>query len=101
MSRWNSGAPELIIQTVLTPSLALVGRQEEFIYSRLIPGIEFLHMVLFGWCTEKRGERVSEINVDRSSPEEALAVRTNLIQYNAQHIAEDLQNYEEINLHKG
>ncbi|MCT1399360.1 GNAT family N-acetyltransferase [Paenibacillus sp. p3-SID867] len=43
---------------------------------------------------------MSEINIDRSSPEEALAVRTNLIQYNAQHIAEDLQqNYEEINLH--
>lgn len=43
---------------------------------------------------------MSQINIDRSSPEEALAVRTNLIQFNAQHIAEDLQqNYEEINLH--
>lgn len=43
---------------------------------------------------------MSEINIDRSSSEEALAIRTNLIQFNAQFIAEDLQqNYEEINLH--
>lgn len=46
------------------------------------------------------GDPLSQININRSSPEEALAVRTNLIQFNARFIAEDLQqNYEEINLH--
>lgn len=50
---------------------------------------------------KRRGsEPLSQINIHRSSPEEALAVRTNLIQFNARFIAEDLQqNYEEINLH--
>jgi GNAT superfamily N-acetyltransferase len=50
----------------------------------------------------KRRERdeMSQINIHRSSSEEAQSVRTNLIKFNAQFIAEDLQqNYEEINLH--
>lgn len=48
----------------------------------------------------KGGDQLSQININQSSPEEAHSVRTNLIKFNAQHIAEDLQqNYEEINLH--
>ncbi len=50
----------------------------------------------------KRRERdeMSQINIHRSSSEEAQTVRTNLIKFNAQFIAEDLQqNYKEINLH--
>lgn len=50
--------------------------------------------------SNKGSNELSQININRSSPEEAHSVRTNLIKFNAQFIAEDLQqNYEEINLH--